>query len=448
MTTPIADFVARYAEGGPLRLHMPGHKGVGAVEREDITEVAGADSLYFADGIIRESEENASAIFSAHTVYSAEGSSLSIRAMLTLLARYARERGSTPRLLAGRNAHATLVGAAALLGIDVDWLYPAAGESYLSCTVTPAALEAALLSMGERPTAVYITSPDYLGNLADIAGLSAVCRRYGVLLCVDNAHGAYLHFLPTPCHPLDLGADLVCDSAHKTLPCLTGGGYLHIAGSAPPSLRAGAKEAMALFGSTSPSYLILASLDRLNPYLAGEYPARLAAFLERVAPLRAALCRYGYALIGQEPLKLTLAPRALGYTGTALADCLREAGIESEYADPDYTVLMLTPEVGEAGLSRLERALLSLKKRPPIEGAPPAFFTPRVRLSLREALLMPRRTLPAAACLGRTLASATVSCPPAVPILVAGEVVTPEALSLFAYYGIEALSVTDEGEIT
>ena len=445
MTTPIADFVAAYAAGDTLRLHMPGHKGVGPHAAADITEIAGADSLYHADGIIAESERNAGRLFSAHTVYSAEGSSLSIRAMLCLIARYARATGRPLRILAGRNAHATLVGAVALLGLAVEWLYPAEGDAYLACTVTPGALDRRLSGMAEKPCAVYITSPDYLGHMADVAGLAAVCHRHGALLCVDNAHGAYLHFLPTPQHPLDLGADLVCDSAHKTLPCLTGAGYLHISHAAPAALAEGVKEAMALFGSTSPSYLILASLDRLNSYLGGGYREELADLLRELLPLRAALADYGYTLVGDEPLKLTLAPAALGYTGAELADYLRGVAIECEYADPDHTVLMLTPEVGRGGLLRLREALLSLPRRRPRTAVPPAFLPPRAALAPREALLLPRVTLPAAECLGRTVAAATVACPPAVPILVAGEVVAEGHLATLAYYGIETLSVL-EGE--
>ena len=102
---------------------------------------------------------------------------------------------------------------------------------------------------------MYVTSPDYLGGMQDVAALAEVCHRYGTLLAVDNAHGAYLRFLRPSRHPLDLGADLCCDSAHKTLSVLTGGAYLHIARTAPTSLAENAKEALALFGSTSPSYL-------------------------------------------------------------------------------------------------------------------------------------------------------------------------------------------------
>ena len=190
---------------------MPGHKGIGALgcESADITEIDGADSLYEAHGIIRESEENASALFGCPTFYSAEGSSLAIRAMIYLAVLAAREEDPArpPIVFAARNCHKTFVSAAALLDIDVRWLYPETGGNYLSCTVTPQALDAALDAAEIKPAAVYITSPDYLGSIADVAGLAAVCHRRGTLLLVDNAHGAYLRFLPVSRHPVDLGAD-------------------------------------------------------------------------------------------------------------------------------------------------------------------------------------------------------------------------------------------------
>lgn len=102
-----------------------------------------------------------------------------------------------------------------------------------------------------------------------MAALAAVCRRAGVLLAVDNAHGAYLKFLSPSRHPMDLGADLCCDSAHKTLPVVTGGAYLHIAHQAPELLHRQAKASMGLWGSSSPSYLILQSLDAANELLGG-----------------------------------------------------------------------------------------------------------------------------------------------------------------------------------
>ena len=139
MSTPICDFVRRYAGGGAVRLHMPGHKGCGPLgfEALDITEIDGADDLFHPEGIIARSEENAGAIFGAHTLYAAGGSTLCIQAMVQLLAVYARSRGQRPLLLAGRNAHKAFVNAAALLDVPVRWLCPAAGEAYYSGAVTP-----------------------------------------------------------------------------------------------------------------------------------------------------------------------------------------------------------------------------------------------------------------------------------------------------------------------
>ena len=446
MNTPICDFVRDYAASGMTRLHMPGHKGapVLGMESLDITEIDGADSLYEADGIIAESERNAGELFGSDTFYSTEGSSQCIRAMLCLAVLHARGQGITrPTVAAGRNAHKTFLSAAALLDLNVTWLYPEPEDSYLSCAVTALMLER-LFARGEKPTAVYLTSPDYLGNTVDIADIAEVCHRYGVLLLVDNAHGAYLKFLSPSRHPMDLGADVCCDSAHKTLPVLTGGAYLHISRRAPGMLAEEAKRALAMFGSTSPSYLILQSLDAANRVLAEGYGEALRLLSERVADCRARLETHGFACVGDEPIKLTLCPKSYGYTGTALAQCLREQGIECEFADPDYLVLMFTPATAEADFTRLTDVLLSLPRREAITALPPAMGRPTRVMSVREAAFSPCETVSAAESLGRILAAATVGCPPAVPIVVSGERIDEIAVAQFAYYDIESCVVVKE----
>ena len=419
---------------------MPGHKGIGDVNRYDITEVDGADSLYSANGIIKESEENAGKLFGAHTFYSTEGSSHSIRAMLHLATLYARACGKRPLILAGRNAHKAFVSAIALLDIDVDWLMPE-GSSYLSCDITKEYVEERLKGMESAPTAVYLTSPDYLGNLVDIEGIAEVCHKYGVLLLVDNAHGAYLKFLPQSRHPIDLGADACCDSAHKTLPVLTGGAYLHVSLSAPEIFSKNAKNSLSLFGSTSPSYLILASLDGANRYLAEGYAKKLSRLTEKIEAIKTSLCEYGHKLVSQEPLKLTLNAKAYGYSGFDLAARLIDKGFVPEFYDPDFVVLMLTPEIKDAELDRLKEALIAIPRRSAIDELPPKMQMPTRDMSPREAVLSDCETIPVSTANGRVLAAVTVGCPPAVPILISGERIDENAIKCFDYYGITECSV-------
>ena len=437
MNTPVADFVQRYAKAGTARLHMPGHKGrcfLGC-EPWDITEIHGADALYEAEGILAESEQNAAALFgSQRTCYSTEGSSHCIRAMLYL----AVAASGSHTVVAARNVHRAFVSAAALLDLEIRWLWPEESRSLCGCPISPAQLEETLHSLPEPPAAVYLTSPDYLGGMAEIPALAQVCHQHGTLLLVDNAHGAYLRFLQPSLHPLDLGADLCCDSAHKTLPVLTGGAYLHLSPTAPAQLAPLAKSALGLFGSTSPSYLTLASLDLCNRYLAEGYPQRLAEAVERLAELRERLTAAGWRVEPSDPLRVTVAaPR--GVTGQELAGQLRRQGVECEYADRDFLVLMATPENTPEELAQAAAALGQC----PGEANPPQLPLARGEraCSIRQAAFAPRETVDAAHSLGRVCGLPTVGCPPAIPIAISGERITPEALALFAYYGIEQVEV-------
>lgn len=444
MKTPICDFVRAYKEKQGVRAHMPGHKGALFVgcEDVDITEVFGADELYDAHGVISESEAAASGIFgTAVTKYSCEGSSLSIRAMLYLALLHAKNEGKSTRILAARCSHKALMCACALLDIDIEWIFSDNADDLVSCVITEGQLACRLDSMEEKPCAVYLTSPDYLGHIADIKKMAEVCRKRGVLLLVDNAHGAYLNFLSPSEHPIALGADICCDSAHKTLPVLTGGGYLHISKNAPDICKESAECAMALFASTSPSYLILQSLDLANAYIENGYREALGAFCEKINELRSALISHGYTLVGDEKLKITVDAKKYGYLGTELADMLRTKKIECEFADPDYTVLMLTPENSDGDILRIRTALLGIGRRAEITGRMP-------RMSIPEKAMTPRKAMMSAFCeidtkdaLGRVLAQPGVSCPPAIPVVVCGEVIDGKTVDVLSYYKIDKCKV-------
>ena len=221
---------------------------------------------------------------------------------------------------------------------------------------------------------------------------------------------------------------------------LTGGAYLHLSHRVA-DLADQAEHALALFASTSPSYLILQSLDGVNPYLAGDYPAALATCCDRVAALKAALVAAGYTLAGEEPTKVTVATKPYGYTGEQMAAYLAQRGIHVEFADPDYLVLMISPENTPEDLQTVQTALTALPKAEPLTSTPPTLTPPQAAIGLRRALFAPAETLPLERCIGRVLASPTVGCPPAVPVLVGGEVVDESAAAVFRYYGYDTIRV-------
>ena len=447
MRTPIADFVKKYADGQNVRFHMPGHKGVGflGVESLDITEIKGADVLYSANGIIKESEDNVTELFgSYHSFYSTEGSTLCIKSMLSLVVLNSRHKEGT-RILSGRNAHKAFVYACALLDIDVSWMYGEHNEHLCSCSLTKEDVEKYLKDSEYLPDAVYITSPDYLGGMVDIKGIARVCHDYGVPLIVDNAHGAYLKFLNPSLHPLDLGADMCCDSAHKTLPVLTGGAYLHINKNSkffrdysPEQIRA----RMAVFASTSPSYLVLQSLDLCNAYLSAEYGKELEKVINRTDKIKSSLIKNGFVIENTDPLKIVINAEQSGICGRELSEILFKKQIEVEFADEYFVVLMIGVGNTEKDFSNLLNALSGIKLTPthsPKETK--RFSAPTKAMSLRDAVMAKSETLPVEKSVGRICATPTVSCPPAVPIVVSGELITEDAVNEFLKYEIFEIDV-------
>ena len=409
---------------------MPGHKGhalpalsaLNAAYAWDITEIAGADSLFEADGILRAGERQTAALYgSADCCWSAGGSTLCIQAML------ARMKAENRHVVAGRTVHRAFLNACVLLGLEPEWVFPRSG-GLIAGHYEPADFETTLQHCSD-PACIYVTSPDYCGNLQDIRALSAICRKHGAKLLVDNAHGAHLAFLPENRHPIALGADFCCDSAHKMLPSLTGAAVLHCAEPCGMEM----KQYMQLFGSTSPSYLILQSIEAAMDWLSGEGAGRVKACAERAGLLRRNLPQFAYA--GNDPLHLTIR-----CDGNDLANQLRARNVECEYADSTCIVLLLSPVMEEADFRRPEETLAACKPHP-AQIPPPLPAPPERVVSLREAALSAWESVPLSDAAGRICGPVQVPCPPAVPLLVSGERITEDWLELLRFYGIGQITV-------
>lgn len=423
-------------------MHMPGHKGAGILgfEGMDLTEIYGADELFAAEGIIKESEQNASNLFGCPTYYSTQGSTLCIQTMCTILCQDAKSKGKKPKILAGRNAHRSFIHAAALLDFEIEWLY--GNSDYLSCKIHAEDLEKAFIE--SLPTAVYLTNPDYLGNLLDIKSLASVCKKHNVLLAIDNAHGAYLRFLKDSLYPIDLGADLCCDSAHKTLPVLTGGAYLHLSDSLNQVWKNDVKHFMEYFSSTSPSYLIMASLDAANEVLDTTFKNSLFECIQRVDGLKNTLVQHGYTILSGEPMKITISTKEFGYTGNEIANLLMECDIYPEFYDSDYIVLMPSPYNTKDDLKRLETCLCGIEGKPILVNKPPKLEQSKKAMNVRQALFSSSITLDVSKSLGQVCSSVTVSCPPAILPVIPGEVISESSIEVMKYYGIETIRVVKE----
>lgn len=441
MNTPIYDFLRKYAGNQTLRMHMPGHKGMSPAEELygayalDITEITGADSLFEAGGIISESEKNASSLFGTEeTVYSCGGSTLCIQGMLYLMKQENR------CVIAGRTVHKAFLNACILLGLEVIWVYPREEKGILSGKYEPEDFEKALARLNGKEGCVYITSPDYTGNMQDIAELSHICRKYSAPLLVDNAHGAHLAFTEEKLHPMQLGADLCCDSAHKVLPCLTGCAYLH---TSSERYKGRLKGAMGMFGSTSPSYLMLCSLDLCNVFLEKQCRKTLSEIISDAEEMKKTLGGRYIFRENTDHLHITIDTGAMGWDGRRLGEQLEAMGCYPEYAGREAVVLLLSAAEPWEDILLLEAALGGCEDVPDsgYEGEPPVFPKPLQAMSMREAALSGSETVNVREAIGRICAGVKVPCPPAVPIVISGEVIDENTVNTLEFYGIKEVEV-------
>lgn len=426
--TPICNFLEKYTAENRLRLHTPGHNGEFP---HDITEVFGADSLYdsHGSGIISESEAIAARLFSAkRTLYSCGGSTLAIQTGLALL----KAKGCKT-VAASRYSHSSFASACAALRLNIKWLYP---EEFMSADIkyNKSAFHGA--------DSVFINNVDYFGGTWKRTELP------DIPILVDNAHGSYLRFVDKKkygkeyLHPLEFGIPLMsAESAHKTLPVLTGGAYLHFTDGVDYQR---AKEFMSYFGSSSPSYLMLESLDRFNGIM-NENPHIVNNACDAVKYLKKKLELIGVPLKKSDPLRVVIKTREYGYTGTHYAAILRQNGIECEMADENYVVLMFS---ATSTLNDCERAAMAIRfitKREPLPQMKLPHIKPSVAMPMWKAMYKPSKLVPIDKAHGEICAEMKSICPPGVPLIFPGEIIDAATAEILKQRGVHKIHIISNG---
>ena len=441
----LRDALTAYVQSQALPMHMPGHKrnadafpfleGLGA--SLDITEIEGFDNLHHPTGWLRQCEEQAAALWEADRSFLlVNGSTCGILAGLRAIAEQLPPKSE---VLVARNCHRSVFNAIALCGWTPRYLLPSVvTPNQIGGSLIKEDLQAALNAYPHVRLLV-ITSPSYEGVLSDLPALCQMAHERNILVFVDEAHGAHLGFSPKfPISALQSGADLVVQSLHKTLPSLTQTALLHLGSKRIPA-QAVARQ-LSVFETSSPSYLLLQSIDGCIRYLKknrhqafAQWSAALESFDQRIRSLRA-LHVWGHGaeaektlpVFALDPSKLLISTHGTSLTGPQLMNRLRrEYHIELEMAQSHYVLAMTGMGDTEKTLSRLAEALCDIDTSlPPRQESPATPFLwslPQMMCPPADIFGKPCRLFSLAECLGRTAAEAVWAYPPGIPFIVPGE---------------------------
>ena len=434
MKLHIFEALAAYKKSRPARFHMPGHKanrrGFPLLKDAalDVTELSFSDSLECPNGIIASAQEDIAGILGAKYSYIlTDGATAGVYAMLYAV----RRQGG--KVAIARSSHKSVYNACALLGVEPYILQNNERDGVL-LPPGPADVEAAL-AREPRITAVLLTSPDYYGNTADLAAVRKVCDRYGRLLLVDGAHGAYLKFDPDLAAEYAGGyADMWVDGSHKTMPTLTQGALLNVSDE---RLRRSAEEGLDLFRTTSPSYLVMASVEYGVKYFAERGAVLTDAVKRELAFVRARLNKRGLSCYeGSKTLVLAVDFGGAGIAPKAAYEALERRGVYAELYDGRYVLFYLSPLTTAGDIARMERAVRAVARTKALRGsyAAAAELPPpgERKFSFLAAVAMPYEELPPLQAVGRVCARNAGVTPPCYPVAVAGEQLTAQAAELLA----------------
>lgn len=439
----LARLEAHHAQGY-LSLHMPGHKEnidlapylntLGA--QLDITELQTFDDLHDPSGVLAKTMDRAAALWGSRKSYlQVNGSTGGLLAAI----RAATRRGD--KILVARHCHKAIYHAMELCGLDPVFLLPPVEETFgIAGSLTPDQVARALEEHPDVKLIVY-PSPTYDGVVSDTAGICAVAHEKGIPVLVDEAHGAHLGFHPAfPPSAMSQGADLVVASLHKTLPSLTQTAILHASGRLVPMPQVARQTG--IFQSSSPSYLLMASMDSCIGLLEERRDELFAAWVRRLEEFdRAAQGLQHLRLLGHgtgtegaffalDPSKILISTRHSALTGVELKDILyRDYKIELEMALDHYAVAMTGLGTDDAMPARLAQALLELDEKygpSETEPAPPAAIhtLPPRRCSLEEAAMASGGLTFLYDGMGKICGEYIWAYPPGIPLITPGEEIT------------------------
>ena len=425
---PVYEMLARAS--GRLSGHMPGHKGkapFGAVDPYalDTTELPVTDDLYAPEkGLMEAQRLYAKAAGAAETIFLHNGSTGGMHVMAQL---YAHE-GDT--VIMPRNAHLSAVNGCVLGGLRPVWI-PVTQTADGYCYTAEADV---LRALDEHPEAraLLLTRPDYFGGCLPLERIVGKAHEKGIRVLVDEAHGAHLPWLEGMASAGELGADAWVQSVHKTLPGWTGSAVLHLRDAAD---RARAMTVLRREQTSSPSFLLMMSIDDARAWMDEHGEKGLLNGVQAINELRGLLPSLGYAdaHAGWQDTGLTFDPTRLVIDapqgGYALAEALRESGVDVEMADDRRVVLILTAMDEPEDIRRIGEVLRDIpavRCELPAVGA--AYAIPKQVMPLRAAAMGRTEQVPLREAVGRVAAASAGLYPPGVPLVCPGEEITEETV--------------------
>ena len=444
---PLVEAMLKYKHEDVYPLHTPGHKGGRGMERllrqemgasvaMDVSLMSELDDIHEPESYIKEAQDLAARTYGSDACFwCVNGTSQAIHAMLMT----ALNPGE--KLLLPRNAHRSVAGGLILGGIEAVYLQPEYSEEFgLMLQVTPAAIEATLAA-DSSIKAVLLTSPNYYGVAADVQAIADICHAHGAVLLVDEAHGPHLGFSEAlPPSALQGGADACAQSTHKILGAMTQCSMLQVQGARLDLQRA--VDVMSILTTTSPNYLLMASLDAARAQVQAHGAEMAEAAVGAAGKLRA-VCRAHAGLkvleeadcggLRLDSTKVTVNFASWGYTGVEVGEALRRARVAVELVDAQNVLFLVThadvTSDYDAALARIDAVLSELErhKREPLVaktiGAVPVTSS---AMKLRDVFYAPKRAVSLDAAVGCVCGEQVSFYPPGIPVLLPGEVITRE----------------------